>query len=219
MKQQEIELILNRVPIGGIITFSILYYYSSNLYPGGSQESLESVGFDWINNYWCNLMSKKGMNGQINSARPFAISAMIILCFSISIFFYQFAEILTQSSQRQKMIKVTGILSMIFATLMFTDYHDLMTILSSLFGLIAVVGIIKEIYDSKLVSYKKLGIICIVLLGINNIIYYSTEFIEWLPIIQKITFLIVLIWILGVNNEIRKKMKTGYNKAYSGHVG
>lgn len=102
---------------------------------------------------------------------------------------------------------------MIFATLMFTDYHDLMTILSSLFGLIAVIGIIKEIYDSKLFNYKITGVICMISLAINNIIYYSTEFIEWLPLIQKITFLIVLIWIWGVNNEIRKKMKSGYNIA------
>lgn len=213
MKQQEIELILNRIPIGRIITFSVLYYYSSHLYPGGSQENLESIGFDWINNYWCNLMSKNGMNGQINSARPLAISAMIILCFSVSVFFYQFAEIITQSSLWKKIIKVTGVLSMIFATLMFTDYHDLMTILSSLFGLIAVIGIIKEIYDSKLFNYKITGVICMISLAINNIIYYSTEFIEWLPLIQKITFLIVLIWIWGVNNEIRKKMKSGYNIA------
>lgn len=213
MKQQKVELMLNRISIGGIIIFLILYYYSSNLYPGGSQESLESVGFDWINNYWCNLMSKNGMNGQTNSARPFAISAMIILCFSISIFFYQFAETLTRSNPWKKLIKVTGILSMIFAILIFTDYHDSMTILSSLFGLVAVIGIIKEIFDSKLVNYKILGVICIVLLGINNIVYYSTEFIEWLPLIQKITFLIVLLWISGVNSKVRRKIKTDYNNA------
>lgn len=76
-----------------------------------------------------------------------------------------------------------------------------------MFGLIAVIGIIKEIYNSRLVHYKIAGIIGIILLGINNIIYYSAEFIEWLPLIQKITFLIVLIWILGVNNEIRKKIQ------------
>lgn len=213
MNRQEIELRLNRIPIGGIFTFSILYYYSSNLYPGGSQISLDSVGYDWMNNYWCNLMNKNGMNGQINSARPFAIFAMIVLCFSISVFFYQFAKILTQNKWWKAMIKIAGILSMIFAALMFTDYHDLMTILSSLFGLIAVTGIIKEIYDSKLFNYKIIGVICIILLGINNAIYYSTVFIEWLPLIQKVTILIVLSWILGVNNEIRKKMKIGYNKS------
>ncbi len=211
MNQKKVELKLNRIPIGGIFSFVILYYYSSKLYPGGSQINLESVGYDWINNYWCNLMSKNGINGQINSGRPFAIFAMIVLCFSVSIFFYQFAETLTQSERWKKMIKTTGILSMIFATLMFTDYHDLMIILSSLFGLIAVIGIIKEIYSSKLINYKITGVICMILLGINNIIYYSTKLIEWLPLIQKITFLTVLIWILGMNNEIRKKLKTNYN--------
>ena len=37
------------------------------------------------------------------------------------------------------------------------------------------IGIIKEIYDSKLFYFKISGVICLVLLGINNIIYYSNE--------------------------------------------
>ncbi len=197
---------------GGIITFLILYYYSSNLYPGGSQENLDSIGFDWINNYWCNLMSKNGMNGAINAARPFAIVAMIVLCSSVSIFFYQFAEIISQKILWKKSIKISGILSMIFATLMFTAYHDAVTILSSLFGLIAVMGIIKGIYGSNLFYFKLTGGICLILLAINNIIYYSTKFIEWLPLIQKITLLIVLIWILGLNGEIRNQIKEACDK-------
>ena len=202
-----LNLILNKIPLWGITTFVILFYYSSTLYPGGSQENLQSVGFDWIHNYWCNLMNKNGMNGEINPARPFAISAMVILCVSISVFFYQFATLLTKNRVWSKLIKVTGVLSMILAVLIFTDYHDLMTTLSSLFGLIATIGIIREIYSSQLSMYKLTGVICIILLGINNFIYYSEKFIEWLPLIQKITFFIVLIWVLGVNHEIRKKIK------------
>jgi len=153
-------------------------------------------------------MSEKGMNGKINSARPIAIFAMIILCASVSVFFYQFAEFLTQNNTWKFLIKISGFGSMIFATLMFTDYHNLMTIISSLFGLVAVIGIIKEIYGSNFSRYKLAGIFCFLLLGLNNVIYYSTALIEWLPFIQKITFLVVLIWIVGVNNEIRKKIKT-----------
>ena len=211
VQQRKKQLTLNRVPVAGIIVFVLLYYYSSSLYPGGSQESLESVGFDWVNNYWCNLMSEYGMNGQINEAQPFAIVAIVILCFSVSIFFYQFTEVFIQDKYRKITIKVTGILSMIFASLIFTDYHDLMTILSVLFGLPAVFGIVKETYYSELLGYKITGVGCIILLGVNNAIYFSTEFIEWLPLIQKLTFLIVLLWILGVNNEVRKRIGVSEN--------
>jgi len=40
------------------------------------------------------------------------------------------------------------------------------------------------------------------------LIYCSSYFLEWLLFLQKITFVIVLIWVLGVNEEIRKKIKS-----------
>lgn len=109
------------------------------------------------------------------------------------------------------MIKIGGILSMISAIFIFTKYHDLMTIISSFFGLFVVVGLIKETYQSDLTIYKVSGVVCLLLLGLNNFIYYSNHFIIWLPLIQKITFLIVLIWIAGLNFEIRKQKESNGN--------
>lgn len=196
---------LDYLPTIGIIIFAVMYVYASTLYPGGSQANLEFVGFDWINNYWCNLLSKNGMNGIPNPARPIAISAMIILCFSLSIFFFQFSHIIIKSKIWRIMIKVFGILSMLFAALIFTKYHDLMTIISSFFGLFVLIGIIKGIYQSHLSFYKLTGLLGILLLGVNNLIYYSKIHIELLPIIQKITFVIVLFWVIGLNLEMAKK--------------
>ena len=201
--------ILIDIPIIGIVIFGLLYYYASTLYPGGSQANLEVIGYDWINNYWCNLMNENAMNGEVNPARPYAIFAMVSLCISLGVFFYLFAEVLTLNNHWRLWIKGSGAVSMIFAALMFTKYHDLMTTLSSIFGLVAVIGIVKEIYNSKWVLYKLTGILGILLLGINNVIYYSTVFIEWLPLIQKFTFVVILFWVLGVNYEIRKKLRQG----------
>lgn len=191
----------------------MLFIFSSTLYPGGSQADINSVGFDWMNNYWCNLMRVNGINGAINPARPFALSALIMLCGSIAVFAYQFAEFSNQSEPWKKIIKWGGILSMSFATLLPTEYHDSIIIITSLFGLPVVIGIIKEIYGSNLSVYKASGVICLILIALNNVMYYTNQFIEWLPLIQKITFMLVLIWILGLNNEIRKRIKIGYNKA------
>lgn len=186
----------------GILIFLVIYVYSSTLYPGGSQANLNSEGFDWINNYWCNLMNEKGMNEQQNPARPFAILAMIILCSSLMIFFIRFANIIPKSKIWKGIIKIGGILSMISATLMFTKLHDLMTIISSLFGFLVVIGIIREIYKSEIQGYKLSGLLCILLLGLNNYIYYTQHFIEVLPLLQKITFAIVLLWIVGLNGKL-----------------
>ena len=197
--------IANLIPVIGIVIFVGLYIFSSTLYPGGSQANLNSEGFDWVNNYWCNLMNEKGMNGQPNPAKPYSIIAMIILCLSLMFFFIQFAQIYSKSKIWKRIIKTSGIISMSFAILIFTKYHDLMTTLSSIFGLFVVIGIIREIYKSKLSIYKITGVICILILGLNNYIYYTQQFIEVLPLLQKITFAIVLLWIIGLNFEINKK--------------
>lgn len=195
------------IPFLGILIFIGLYIFSSTLYPGGSQIELNAKGFDWINNYWCNLLNEKGMNGQLNPAKPFSILAMFILCISLMIFFIQFAKTFPKSKLWKRIIRVNGILSMLFAILIFTKYHDLMTTISSIFGLFVVIGIIREVYISELTIYKISGILFILLLGVNNYIYYTQQFIKHLPLIQKITFVFVLIWIIGLNYEIIKKKK------------
>ncbi len=204
-KKRSRKQIANIIPIVGIIAFVGLYIFSSTLYPGGSQADLNSEEFDWVNNYWCNLMNEKGMNGQPNPAKPFSILAMVVLCISLMIFFIQFAKTYPKSRQWKQIIMVNGILSMTFAILIFTEYHDLMTIISSIFGLFVVIGIIREVYKSELTIYKIGGVACILLLGMNNYIYYTKHFIEALPLLQKITFAIVLIWIIGLNYELIKK--------------
>lgn len=193
------------IPILGIIVFSGLYFYASTLYPGGSQVDLNGVGYDWINNYWCNLLNEEGMNGMPNPARPFAILAMVILCLSFTQFFSQFSRVIAINKYWQKIILNCGTISMIFALFIFTKYHDLMTILSSVFGLCAVLGIILEIYKSDLTLYKLTGIGCILVLVLNNGIYYSELGIRWLPLIQKISLLIILTWIGGLTMEMIKR--------------
>ncbi|MEE9440148.1 MAG: hypothetical protein V3V14_14175 [Saprospiraceae bacterium] len=206
------KVIKDRIPIFGILIFFILYLYSTTIYSGGSQLDLNSEGYDWINNYWCNLMNDKGMNGKTNPARPFSISAMIILCLSLMSFFIQFANTFSKSKFWSRLIIFNGILSMSFAIFIFTDYHDLMTVLSSIFGLFVVIGIIREIYISNLYIYKYTGLGCILLLGINNYIYYTKHFIEILPFLQKVTFLTVLIWIIGLNSKLIEKKNTAKTK-------
>lgn len=201
-------LMMNSIPTLGILCFGILYVYASELYPGGSQANLESEGFDWINNYWCNLMNEKSMNGEPNPARPISIFAMLVLCLSLTIFFFQFSAYIAKHKIWKRIIKIAGLFSMIFATLIFTKYHDSMTMISSFFGLFVVLGMIKEVYGSKLQKYKISGIGGLLLLGLNNYMYYTTQYIEWLPFIQKVTFLIVLMWMIGLNYELRKKIKT-----------
>lgn len=186
------------IPVMGILVFVGLYAVAASLYPGGSQANLQTEGFDWVHNYWCNLLNEKAMNGQPNPGRSMAITAMVVLCMSLMVFFLQFAHMYPQSTLWKRIIQVNGVLSMTFACLIFTSYHDLMTLISSVFGLWVVVGIMKEIYQSELTLLKISGALCIFLLILNNYIYYTTHGLEALPLLQKFTFAAVLAWVIGL---------------------
>src|SRR5690606_24667202 len=101
-------------------------------------------------------------------------------------------------------IQIFGVSTMAFTILISTKYHDTMTTLSSIFGIFVVIGIIWEVYRSKLKVFKLGGVICIILLVLNNYIYYIGQWIEYLPLIQKITFAFVLIWIIGLNYKLNE---------------
>jgi len=174
-------------PVLGILLFFGLYWYAATLYPGGSQMNATSIGFDWVNNYWCDLLGEKGANGMVNSARPIAITAMTILCLSLIQFFWQFANKLAPSKIWANLIKICGIISMSPTVL----------------------GIVKGIYQSQLTFFKISGLIGLFLLAANNYIYHTTHLLEWLPLLQKISFLIILCWMIGLSI----KMIYGYQVA------
>ena len=149
-------------------------------------------------------MNTHAMNGEPNPARPFAIGGMSILCLSLLVFFLQFAEAFSQSPIWKRIIQIGAVLSMGSALFIFTEFHDIMTTVSSVFGLFVVIGVIRGIYKSRLVAYKYSGLFCIALLGVNNYIYYSDHFIEYLPLVQKMTFLVVLAWVSGLSRAVNK---------------
>ena len=199
------------LPTTGILIFVGLYIYSTTLYPGGSQADLNSKGFDWINNYWCTMLDLKAMNGQPNPARPFSILGMIILWASLLKFFLMFSTILSTNQIWKRLIQISGTISIIFASLLFTKLHDFVTTASSIFRIFTIIGTILGVLKSTMNIYKITGIVCIILLGINNYIYYSKQFIFSLPLIQKLTIVVVLSWIVGLNFKLVERKKITIN--------
>jgi len=84
--------ILILTPLFGTLLFTCLYFIATLFYPGGSQADKNSKGFSWTNNYWCNLLNENAMNGQHNAARPIAITAMLVLCTTLMIFWVHLSK-------------------------------------------------------------------------------------------------------------------------------
>jgi len=197
--------LLRLLPTFGILIFMGLYVYSTTLYPGGSQADINSVGYDWRNNFWCNLMSENSMNGLENPARPVALIAMVILCSSMTLFFFQFANYFVKNRNWKMTIKIAGTLAMLSAVFIFTRFHDVMTTILSICGVIGIIGIIRALHKNHMAFFKVSGIICMTLVGVINLFYYDENLIKYLPLIQITGFILILAWTVGLNLKMKKK--------------
>lgn len=205
IKQTTIQKkIIHLIPTIGILLFFILYYYSSTIFPGGSKIDRAYIGFDWINNYWCDLMDVIALGGQPNPSRPFAITAIITLCISLAFFFYQFPLYVKVNKLWKRIIQICGIIAMFFTCLIFSPFHNQVILIASIFSLFALIGMIVGIAKNKMTKHIYVALFCGVLIVVNNYIYYSGHYLHTLPWIQKITFAVVLFWLIQLNIDTSK---------------
>lgn len=190
-------------PVLGTLIFVLLYFFATLLYPGGSQVDKNSIGFSWVNNYWCNLLNETAINGQPNTSRSIALAGMFVLCLTLSFFWYYFPKQITMHKSLRQIIQVSGILAMIIAFLLFTKInHNLVTNAASTFGGLATIGTFIVLYKNKYHKLFQFGLFNILLVGLNNLCYYKYELITFLPVVQKISFVTFLVWICSISIQL-----------------
>jgi hypothetical protein len=192
-------------PAFGMVLFVILYFISTLLYPGGSQVDNHSIGFSWINNYWCNLLSQNAINGEPNPGRPIAIGAMLLLCLALANFWFIFPQMAGFQKSGRLIIQISGIFSMMITGFLFTDFHDVIIDIASLFGLVAILGTFIGLRKLKWNNLFRMGIFSLGLITLNNILYYGAGLKLYLPLVQKISFLYFLLWFFLIILKMYKK--------------
>lgn len=200
-----LKVVLRYLPTIGILLFIGIYIYATKLYPGGSMADINSIGFEWSNNHWCNLMGESGLNGIHNQARPVAISGITMLCICMIVFFFQFANHFEKNIIWKIIIKISGALAMLSATFIFTKYHDVMTTILSICGTIVIIAMIRSLHKNQLTLFKVIGVLCMFIIGMNNFFYYNEDLILYSPLVQKGTFVLILSWTIGLNLFINRK--------------
>lgn len=186
-------------PLLGIKIFTVLYIVAAFRYPGGSQVDKYARGFSWINNYWCNLLNEDAINGQQNPARPVALTAMLILCLTLASFWFMFPRYMNFGLYGRLAMQLSGAIAMTIAMFLFTHLHDIVIDVASVFGLVAIAGTFSGLYKSKWYGLFRFGIFNLMLVALNNYLYYTKGMIIYLPVVQKITFASFLIWIGSIN--------------------
>jgi hypothetical protein len=193
------------IPLLGIPLFVLLYVWASFNYPGGSQADAQSTGFSWVNNYWCNLLNATAINGQTNHAQPIAMTGMVVLCISLAVFWYLFPMISLSKTLSVRITQFTGVAAMGTALLLNSSIdHDLITNLASLMGLGAVVGTLIGLWRLQWSVLFWFGTMNLLLVLLNNFLYYNAELISYLPLVQKISFAAFLVWLFLISMKSRK---------------
>lgn len=210
MEQQKNSWVL--APIGGTLIFVALYIVATVLYPGGSQVDAHSIGFSWVDNYWCNLLNEQAMNGRPNPAKPIAMAGLFVLCLSLVFFWFQFPRQMNIGTLAKLTIQYSGVICMAITCFLFTNInHDLVINLASCFGLIAMAGTFIGLYKMNWHILFIFGLLNILLMVLNASIYYNKELILYLPITQKICFATFLTWICCISfNLYNRKPNNRY---------
>jgi hypothetical protein len=187
------------LPVYGSIIFIALYITAALLYPGGSQADKQAQGFSWLNNYWCNLLNEKAINGTVNPARPFALTGMLVLCTTLSLFWFNFPGFAHFKNPAKIIYQLSGLLSMFSAMMLFSRFHDLATNVAGAFGVIALVGTFAGLRRFQWNKLFVFGIFNLLLVVLNNYLYYHSDLIYLLPVVQKISFASFLCWICCIS--------------------
>lgn len=125
---------------------------------------------------------------------------MFILCLAMGSFWFLFPKLINLDKRFTQVIQISGMLAMTIALLLFTSlYHDWVINLASVFGIIATVGVFMGLYKLKWYGLLSFGLLNILLIGLNNYVYYTKGLLVYLPVIQKISFATFLFWICCID--------------------
>jgi hypothetical protein len=175
------------------------------LYPGGSQFDAGYKGFSIMHNYWCNLLNEKAINGMYNRGRPFALLGMGFLSIAIALFWYFLPIHLQRSPLRRLTVQVSGALAGIAGFFIFGDAHDVLINLAFLLGFVALTETFIGLYALKWKMLFGFGIFNLLLVVLNNILYYNKDLLYYLPLVQKFSFLSFLSWMFLINFRLAQR--------------
>ena len=190
--------------IGGILLFIVFFVLAAFHYPGGSNFNTASLGYSWKLNFWCELLGEHAKNGEINHARPFAFTGMISLSFGVSAFWYTIPKNISKKGWIVISTSLAGILSMLFSSFIYTSFHDSLIYAAVICGSVSFSLLFYSLYKGGKKFFLLTGGICLLLVFINCFIYISNSGIQFLPSIQKVTFILILSWISMLSVSILK---------------
>lgn len=196
------------LPSFGFLVFVLLFLLASFHYPGGSIFDKSTTGFDWIYNFWCDLMRSPAYNGMMNSYKSIGVSAMFVLCSSFIGLFILFPRLFPVHHYTH-FTRILTCLDIMVCAFVFTSYHEQIIWIGGILSIIPISWTFYHLYINRewLLLYTgtivaSLLILCFVLFALDRM-----WFLLPLPLIEKFALLALLLWAMLVNHRIARTLQ------------
>lgn len=205
------------LPLAGMGLFVVLYILAALNYPGGSWVVMDQEGFNFWNNYLCDLLDHNAINGEINPARFFARGSLGVLCVSLILLWYFLPGLFSKKGINVVVMWLAGLLALVITMSLTSGTHDITVRIAGIFGVIAFISCYIELYNAKYYSLVYFGIACLLIFLVNYYIYETGTFIRSLPVIQKVTFICFMLWFAFLDISYYKYLKLKNEKIRMSH--
>jgi hypothetical protein len=185
------------LPVGLVVGVALVVG-AALLYPGGSSRDALSRGFDLRANYVSDLFPATAVDGEPSASRLLAIPGMLVLCATFALFFLRFAGREAAASSR-RLVGGAGVGAMVFAFLAVTPWHHAMITAASACSLLALFVIVVSLAKAKRHVLAAAGAACLAVSYLANYVYFARQWLEWLPMLQKVSFAMLAAWVVAVD--------------------
>lgn len=187
MSPQDLSM-RSSLPFFGVFASAVFLGLASARYPGG---------YDWVHQSVSSLFQPSALNGAVNASRSLAALAVLVFCMSIAFVFHTISRS-GPSKFHRKTIQIAGIGSMVYTALVVTPMHDVLVGVALIFFVTAMVTIFHRLYLERRLRLLGAGVACITLTLCNAAMYYGDLFYGFLPVVQKLSLVLWVAWLLGL---------------------
>lgn len=167
-------------------------------YPG---KVADSDGFSIIWDYWCDLYKKETPAGKPNTGMLFAKLSTLAAAASFSFFWFVVPIPFVTHKGMRIMTSICGIGAILCCLFLFSGFHNIAIIIGSLLGVIAIFILCYYLrIANKRLYYFGLSVMACV--ALCNIILYTPIVDKVLPWLQKLAFLLTLVWSLLLSKVV-----------------
>jgi hypothetical protein len=192
-------------PTIGVIAFALLFYYATLLYPGGSYFDRSLTSFSWLQNYWCDLLDNPTITHKDNPAKVIASAAMLVIAISVSLFWIISIQ-LHANLKQHRLIQLSGSLGIFSMLLLLIDgYHNIGLSFAGVFSLLAFSLTLINAYQQRFMRLFFLACVAIFLSVLSYSLFFSRYYTFALPVIQKLNFLAIGVWMIATNMAVYKQ--------------